>query len=119
MNAIHNKKFDCSAGYQLRDFIYIDDLIDAIIKILSNQKVLGQIINIGSGKPISVKKLILKICKLSKGGKPQFGKILLRKDEITKLYPNLSKIKKFLNWKPKFNLENGLKKTIRYFKTQS
>lgn len=115
MNAIHNKKFDCSAGYQLRDFLYIDDLIDAIIKILSNQKVLGQIINIGSGKPISVKKLILKICKLSKGGKPLFGKIPLRNDEIMKLYPNVNKAKKILGWIPHTSLEKGLKKTINFF----
>ena len=116
INAIHNKKFYCSSGRQLRDFIYIDDLIEAILKILKSRYALGEIINIGSGKPISVKKLILKICKLSKGGKPQFGKIPLRKDEIIKLYPNLSKIKKILNWKPKTNLVNGLKRTIKYFK---
>jgi nucleoside-diphosphate-sugar epimerase len=75
----------------------------------------GEIINIGSGKPISVKKLILKICKLAKGGNPQFGKLPLRKDEIIKLYPNLSKIKRLLKWQPKINLENGLKRTIKYF----
>ena len=116
MNAIHNKKFKCSSGNQLRDFIYIDDLINAILKILKSYNVAGEIINIGSGKPISVKKLILKICKLTKGGKPQFGKIPLRKDEIIKLYPNLSKAKKLFDWEPKIDLEKGLKKTIKYFK---
>jgi len=116
MNAIHNKKFKCSSGHQLRDFIYIDDLINAILKILKSHNVVGEIINIGSGKPISVKKLILKICKLTKGGKPQFGKIPLRKDEIIKLYPNLSKVKKLFNWEPKIDLEKGLKETIKYFK---
>ena len=116
MNAIHDKKFDCSSGYQLRDFIYIDDLIDAIIRILKNRNINGEIINIGSGKPVSVKSLILKICKLVKGGKPQFDKISLRKDEIVKLYPHLSKIRKLLNWSSKISLEKGLKKTINYYK---
>lgn len=114
-NAIHNKKFDCSSGNQLRDFTYIDDLIEAIIKTLKSRHTIGEIINIGSGKPISVKKLILKICKLSKGGKPQFGKIPFRKDEIIKLYPSIQKAKKILNWKPRISLENGLKKTIKFF----
>ena len=118
VNAIQNKKFDCSSGHQLRDFLYIDDLIDAIIKILNSPNTGGEIINIGSGKPISVKKLILKICKIAKGGKPLFGKIPLRKDEIIKLYPNLSKVKTLLNWKPKIDLEKGLKKTIKYFKNE-
>ena len=78
-NAINNKKFNCSEGIQSRDFLYIDDLINAIIKILKNKNVCGEIINIGSGKPIKIKKLILKICKISKGGRPQFGIIPLRK----------------------------------------
>ncbi len=114
-NALNNKKFNCSKGNQLRDFIYIDDLINVILKVLKNKKLDGEIINIGSGKPISVKKLILKICKLSGGGYPQFGKIPLRKDEIIKLYPNLSKMKKKVGWFAKVDLEKGLKKTIRYF----
>ena len=85
MNAINNKKFDCSSGNQLRDFTYIDYLITTIIKIIKNKNLNGEIINIGSGQPLSIKRLIIKICKLSKGGQPQFGKIPFRKDEILKL----------------------------------
>ena len=118
MNAIRNKKFDCSSGYQIRDFIYIDDLINVLIKILKNKKLDGEIINIGSGKTISIKKLILKICKFSKGGKPQFNKIPLRKDEIIKLYPLLSKVKNYVSWNARVSLDKGLKRTIRYFKKE-
>jgi len=116
INSVQNNKFDCSKGKQLRDFLYIDDLINAIIKTLRGRNSVGQIINIGSGKPISIKKLILNICRLAKGGRPQFGKISLRGDEIDKLYPNITKSTKLLNWKPKISLKNGLKKTIKYFK---
>ena len=114
-NALKKVKFNCSAGKQFRDFIYIDDLVSAIVKTLKSKKTNGEIINIGSGNPINVKKLILKICKLAKGGKPQFGKVSLRKDEILKLYPSLNKVKKILNWQAKVNLDKGLKKTIKYF----
>ena len=115
MNAINNNKFSCSKGNQLRDFLYVDDLVNLIIKVLKSKNLNGEIINVGSGKPISVKKLILKICKLSKGGYPQFGKISLRKDEILKLYPNLTKIKKKIKWSAKIDIEKGLNKTINYF----
>ena len=115
LNAIKNKKFDCSNGLQLRDFTYIDDVIEAIIKTLKNRESSGQIINIGQGKPVSIKRVINKICELLNSGKPQFGKIDLRKDEIMKLYPNILKAKKILNWKPRISLENGLKKTIKFF----
>ena len=116
INSVQNNRFDCSKGKQLRDFLYIDDLINAIIKTLRGRNLVGQIINIGSGKPTSIKKLILNICRLAKGGQPQFGKISLRGDEIDKLYPNITKSIKLLNWKPKISLKNGLKKTIKYFK---
>ncbi len=115
-NAIQNKKFNCSAGNQTRDFIYIDDLINVMIKIIKSNQFNGEIFNIGSGKTISIKKLILKICKLTEGGYPQFGKIPFRKDEIIKLYPLLTKIKKNLAWQAKISLDQGLKKTIKYFR---
>ena len=117
-NAIKNKKFDCSSGEQLRDFTYVDDVISAIIKILKHKTVNSDIINIGSGKPTSVKKVILKICELANGGMPQFNKIKLRKDEIIKLYPNVEKVKKLINWKPQINISQGLNKCIRYYKNE-
>ena len=118
MNAIKNKKFNCSSGNQIRDFIYIDDLINVLLKILKKKKLDGEIVNIGSGETVSIKKLILKICKLSNGGQPQFGKIPLRKDEIIKLFPFLSKVKKSISWSAKVSLDQGLKKTIQYFKKE-
>ena len=118
-NAIKNKEFDCSPGNQLRDFIYVDDLIEAIIKVLKNKNVSGQIINIGSGNPISIKKVVLKICKLTGGGNPKFGKIYFRNDEILKLYPDISKAKKLLKWQPKVSFNRGILKTIKVFKKLS
>ena len=52
-----------------------------------------------------------------KQGNPQFNKIKFRKNENLKLYPSINKIKRFLRWKPKVNLTEGLVKTIRYYKT--
>ena len=55
---IKNKKFPCSNGNQLRDFLYIDDVVDAILKTLKSKKARGQIINIGTGEPKKIKKII-------------------------------------------------------------
>ena len=115
-NAIKNKNFNCSDGLQFRDFVHIDDVVSAIIKTLKNNKVSGYIFNIGSGKPVQIKKIILRICRLVGSGKPQFGKIKLRKDEISSLYPDITKAKKILKWKPKIKLNLGLKKTVNYYK---
>ena len=115
-NALLDKKFNCSSGLQFRDFIYIDDVINAILKTLKNRKTNGEIINIGSNKPVRIKDLIIRICSLVGSGKPIFGKIKLRKDEIKSLYPNINKAYKILKWRPKISLNTGLKKTIKYYK---
>jgi len=47
-----------------------------------------------------------------KGGYPLFGKVKLRKDEILKVYPDISKAKNKINWKPKISFKEGLKATI-------
>jgi nucleoside-diphosphate-sugar epimerase len=115
LNSIFQKEFDCSNGKQYRDFLYIEDLVDGIIKSLKNKNLFGEILNIGQGKPIKLRRLISKISQMIGTGKPKFGKIKLRKDEIIKLYPKISKIKKLINWKPKTDLDRGLQKTINYY----
>ena len=116
---IENKKFPCSKGNQFRDFLHVDDVVDAIIKSLTNRNARGQIINIGSGKPRKIRNIIEYIKKISKGGYPQFGKIKLRKDEIIKLYPNIKKAKRKINWKPQISFERGIKSTIKFYNEQA
>ena len=115
-SCLKNKKFDCSSGKQVRDFLYIDDLIILFHKIINSKTKLKGIFNVGSGKPIQVKKIINLIRKKIKKGFPQFGRIKLRKDEVEKYYPDLKKVTKSLNWKAKTSLNSGINKTIAFYK---
>ena len=108
--------FPCSSGKQYRDFLYIDDFVKLIFMILKNKNTIGEVLNIGSGKPKKIKKIIFLIKNLIKTGNPVLGKLQMRKDEILKLYPNIKKIKKKINWKPKIDLITGIKKTISFYK---
>jgi dTDP-glucose 4,6-dehydratase len=112
---IQDKHFPCSNGKQFRDFIHVDDVIDAIFNSIKSKNARGQIINIGTGRPKKIKSIIEYIKKILKGGKPQFGKIKLRKDEILKIYPNINKAKNNINWKPKIKFDQGLKSTIKFY----
>ena len=114
----YNKNFPCSHGRQFRDFLYISDLTDAIFLILKNPKAKGEIFNIGSGRPLKIINIIKKIVRYYKSGNPQFNKIKLRKEEQMKIYSNIYKAKKILNWKPKVKFLNGLVKTIEYYNAQ-
>ena len=79
----------------------------------NNSKSLGQIINIGSGKPIKIRKIINFIVNYINSGTPKYGKIKLRKNEIVTSYPKIVKSKNILGWKPKVNLYYGLKKNYK------
>ncbi len=115
-NSLEGNIFNCSSGNQLRDFLYIEDFVKAVYKSLKSVKNNGEVINIGSGKPIKIRSLILKIKNLIGKGKPKFSKIQIRSDEPVKLYPDILKAKRLLNWNPKVTLEQGLNKTINFYK---
>ncbi len=114
-SCIRDKKFKCSDGIQYRDFLHVDDIINAILKSLKSNSSKGEIINIGSGKPRKIRAVIQLIKEKVNGGKPQFGAIKLRKDEILKMYPSIQKAKNIINWKPRISFEKGLKNTIKSY----
>jgi nucleoside-diphosphate-sugar epimerase len=113
---LNDNLFDCSAEKQYRDFLFVDDLMKAIFKCFYNKQSIGEIMNIGTGKPHNIKKVILFIRNNIKLGNPVFGKIPLRKDEILRLYPDISKVKKILNWDPRTSFQKGIKTLIRHYK---
>ena len=115
-SCLNNKKFNCTNGSQLRDFLYVDDFSNLLIKILKKKDFKHKIYNVGYGKPFKVKYVINTILKIIKKGEPLFGKIKMREDEIRKLYPNISRIKKDFKWSPTVNLIKGLKKTVLFYK---
>ena len=112
---IKNKKFSCSEGNQLRDFVHVRDVVEAIFKSLKNKNARGQIINIGTGKPKKIKKVIENVREICRGGNPQYGKIKMRKDEILNLYPDIKKAKNTIMWKPKISFSRGIKSTIKSY----
>ena len=114
-SCIKGKKFPCSEGKQYRDFVHVDDVVSAIMKCINKKTANGQIFNLGTGKPIKIKKLTILIRDKIGDGYPDFGKIKLRNEETLKIFPKVNKIKKLINWKPKMSLLKGLKKTIAAF----
>ena len=114
-SCLKNKSFACTEGSQLRDFLFVEDLNDLILKILKKDKIKSGIYNVGSSVPIKVKDVINQIINIIRKGKPLFGKLSMRKDESKSLYPKITKIKKTFSWKPNTNISKGLKKTIKFY----
>ena len=114
---IEKKNIYTTKGDQIRDFCYIDDVVDAIIKSFESKKSNGEIINIGLGKGYKVKNVLKKIFSFF----PEYNiKKKVKKSIVStqtkKLVPSIKKAKKILNWKPKINFDQGIKLTISSFK---
>ncbi|MBI2027134.1 MAG: GDP-mannose 4,6-dehydratase [Deltaproteobacteria bacterium] len=104
-------------GIQTRDFNYILNLIDAFKKAAFNEKAVGEIINIGSGEDISISDLTKLIHKLSESSsKLKIGALPHRPTEIWMMKADNHKAADILSWKPSISLENGLLKTIQWFR---
>ena len=105
-------------GRILRDFLYIDDLVGAILKAGLTEKAYGSIFNIGSGKPVNFIDLAKTIIKVAKAGKFEFTDFTKERKELEPgdYYADISKIKRMVGWKPEVNLDTGIKKTVDYYK---
>lgn len=114
-SCLNDESFPCTTGIQLRDFLYIDDFVKAIYLLIKDKKCTGEIFNLGYGKSIKLKSLIEKINNHIKKGSPKFGSINMRSTEQKNVFPSIKKIKKFVSWSPKININIGLKKTINFY----
>ena len=114
--ALKNKKIKINGnGLQTRSFCYIDDLIDAFYLFMnSNNNITGPF-NVGNPNEISINELAKKIINLTKSSS-KITYYKMPQDDPIKRKPDISLIKKKLNWAPKISLDKGLKKTINYFK---
>ena len=110
-------------GRQIRDWLYVDDHVDAIAKIILYGKI-GNTYNIGARCEISNINIVNKICdildkKLNKKGWQSFSKLIKhvndRKGHDKRYAIDPTKIENELNWQPKVNFEEGLIKTIQFY----
>ena len=103
-------------GSQTRSFCYVDDLIDGIYKLLHSDYHLP--VNIGNPDEISIKEFAEEIIELTGTSQKIVYKELPENDPLQR-EPDITKAKKILNWMPKTSRKEGLKLTLKYFKTLS
>lgn len=114
--SLEKDSFDTTLGEQTRDFVYVDDVISAFMRMPFSVEAVGQTINISSGDAISLRRVVEKIKKtLDSKIKINFGAIPYRENEIFKYQLNIERAKKLLNWQPEVDLDEGLNKTIAWY----
>lgn len=103
-------------GSQTRSFCYVDDLVEGIIKMMAAaDNILGPV-NLGNPDEFTIKQLAEMVLKFTDNSSEIKYSGKFREDDPMQRRPDITKAKKILAWAPKIKLEEGLKKTIKYFK---
>ena len=114
--ALNDEEFQVNGyGKDLKDFVYIDDVVDLIIKVLQSEVKEG-IFNVGAGKGTSlirIAKRIVKICGSGSYKAVPFPKSI-EKFELGSFYFDISKVKRQFKWKPRIGICHGLRKTVEF-----
>ena len=103
-------------GSQTRSFCFVDDLVDGIVKMMNTEDFPGPV-NLGNPGEFTILELAEKVIKLT-GSKSKIVYKPLPQDDPMQRQPDISLAKEKLGWEPKINLEEGLKRTIDYFKME-
>jgi dTDP-glucose 4,6-dehydratase len=103
-------------GSQTRSFCYVSDLIDGIFKLAMSD--FHEPVNIGNPREMTIKQFAEEILRIT-GAKSKIEYKPLPEDDPKVRQPDISRAKKILGWEPKVHFEEGIKKTIEYFRTAS
>lgn len=103
-------------GSQTRSFCYVSDLVDGIKKAMFTDGTKGEIYNLGNPDEFTIKELADEVIKLTDSQSEVVYSKEFRPDDPMRRKPDISKAKGKLGWEPKIKLEEGLQKTIEYYK---
>lgn len=115
------RAFAMTAGEQWRDFIYIDDVVGAIIQAVSaDMRVNGAVVNIGAGVSYQIKNVALVVANAINPAVNRlikFGATPYRPNEIMDYSVDVNRAKELLDWYPSTTLEDGVRQTVNFFKS--
>jgi UDP-glucose 4-epimerase len=106
-------------GRQVRDFNYVDDVVDALLRIASGAESDGQVYNLGSDEPINLLHLAQLLIELAGRGSYQLvpWPDSRKKIDIGDYYGDYRKIRSKVGWNPSVSLREGLRRTLSYYES--
>lgn len=105
-------------GKYLRDFLFVDDCVEGMLKCGMVEEAVGEVINLGHDKPSSFLEVAEVIKDIHPGARWEFQEFSPERkaQEPGDFYSDISKIRRICNWNPRTSLREGLEKTIEYYK---
>ena len=118
LSALSEKpEISLTGGQQIRDFVYITDIVGGLLKAAQIPAAYGEMINLGTGVGTSLRTVVDLVIQLTASRtRPLYGTIPYRKGEIGELKADIDKALRVLNWSPRVELEEGLRMTIDWYR---
>src|SRR5258708_9071096 len=118
VHAIRNEPITVTGdGKQTRSYCYVDDLVAGIMAMMASEKTKGETVNLGNPHEQSMLDLIKSIQQIL-GSNAPIKHQPARPDDPRQRQPDITKAKKLLDWEPNISIEQGLEKTLAYFKQE-
>ena len=117
VKCLRGKPVKTTQGKQTREFNYVDNIIDGFMAAAQVEEVPEGPINIGGGKEISIRDLVQKIHSISGStSKLEIGALQDRTTEIWRMCADNERAQQLLNWRPRISFEDGLSRTVEWFR---
>jgi len=112
---VSGTEFPMTDGRQTRDFVYVDDIVDGILRALSVPEAHGDVLHLSSGTPVPIRELALLVARLV-GGQSEsllkFGAVPYGVGEAMDYWASNSETTAVLGWTPKVSIDEGLRRTL-------
>jgi dTDP-glucose 4,6-dehydratase len=119
VRALRGEELAMTQARQTREFNYVEDLVSGMLLAATTPGVEGELFNLGSGREVSMREVATTILSLMGDPiRPQFGALPDRPTEIWRMVSDSSKARSRLGWEPQHTLEQGLQKTIEWYRAE-
>ncbi|MGH2592624.1 MAG: NAD-dependent epimerase/dehydratase family protein, partial [Anaerolineae bacterium] len=116
--ALRGDDFPMTHGAQQRDWLYIDDLVEALARAAVADDIDGETIEVGAGRTTSVRGVVESIYRIVGGsGKPLVGVLPARPGEVERQVADVDRTEQLIGWRARVTLEEGLRETIEWVRT--
>jgi len=116
--SLHNRELTIFGdGSQTRSFCFIDDLVEGVFRLSVRDGLAGQVVNLGNPQEVTIGRFA-ELIRDRVGSRSKIVYQPLPKDDPRRRCPDISRAKKLLDWEPRVSLEEGLDKTIAFFKSR-
>jgi len=113
---LNNVSPELSTGRREIDWIYVDDVVDGIIQMAITSGILGQVIDIGSGRTHTIRNVVDKLVGIIQPRvEPNYNALADRPLEKTRI-ANVERSRSLIDWRPRVSLDEGLSKTVNWYK---